>query len=215
MQSPSRNWLNSRNNNNQLDLLRLRKRNTRYALEGYKLFFSDKLARQYEPIIYAGDCMSGDAEALYYRILKNHKDELCIQYIYYWKYQECMMTSQGYDYEPIFIYLKPNNPSPYLIVNGGLGDPRCYFHKNEIRPRKGKRHGHTRRIHANLSRFLFYPFGQDGRIKKPYVWRLIHCVQVLTFNLKRSIAHFLESGHAPMFLVEPKETYVDIDLTPL
>jgi hypothetical protein len=148
-----------------IDHLSLKEHKTKYALEQYKVFFSDKCARQYEPIVYESECMSGDPEALYYRILQNDKDEFCIQYFYYWQYQNCMMTSHGYDYEPIFIYLKSDNPNPYLIVNGGLGGPNCYFHKNEVRPRKGKRGGDTRRIPANLSPYPFYPFGKDGNIK--------------------------------------------------
>ncbi len=149
---------------------------TKYALEGYKVFFSTKLARQYEPIIYAGECASGDPEAVYYRILQREREkdeghhikeiELCIQYFYFWQYQRCMMTSHGYDYEPIFIYLKKSDESnPYLIVNGGLGGPDCRFHKNEVRPWDGKRDGKTRSITANLSPYPFYPFGRDGNIK--------------------------------------------------
>jgi hypothetical protein len=109
--------------------------------------------------------MSGDPEALYYRILQNDKNEFCIQYFYYRLYQNCMMTSHGYDYEPIFIYLKSDNSSPYLIVNGGFGKPDCLFHKNEVRPRKGKKDNDTQHISANFSLFPSYPFGQDGNIK--------------------------------------------------
>ena len=148
--------------NSRLDLLSLKEYKTKYALEGYRVFFSAKCARQYEPIVYAGECMSGDPDALYYRILQNRKDEFCIQYFYYWQYQNCMMTSHGYDYEPIFIYFKSDNSNPYLIVNGGLGKPNCYFHKTEVRPRKGKKDNDTRYITANLSPYPFYPFGQNG-----------------------------------------------------
>jgi len=151
--------------NTRLGLLSLEEYKTKYALEGYRVFFSTKCARQYEPIVYAGECMSGDPAALYYRILQSHKDEFCIQYFYYWQYQNCMMTSHGYDYEPIFIYLKSDNSNPYLIVNGGLGKPNCYFHKNEVRPREGKKDNDTRHITANLSPYPFYPFGQDGNVK--------------------------------------------------
>jgi hypothetical protein len=142
---------------------------TKYALGGYKVFFSTKLARQYEPIVYAGECMSGDPEGLYYRILQNHNNEFCIQYFYYWQYQNCMMTSHGYDYEPIFIYLKnkkyDDDLDLYLIVNGGLGGPDCHFHKNEVRPSHGRRNGKTSHITSNLSPYPFYPFGKDGNVK--------------------------------------------------
>ena len=149
----------------------LKESKTKYALEGYRVFFSSKLARQYEPIVYSGECTSGDPEALYYRILQNddggdgEKNEFCIQYFYYWKYQNCLMASHGYDYEPIFIYLKSDDSSPYLIVNGGFGTPDCYFHKNEVRPRKGKRDSDIRHVTTNLSPQPFYPFGQDGNLK--------------------------------------------------
>jgi hypothetical protein len=76
-----------------------------------------------------------------------------------------MMTSHGYDYEPIFIYLKSNDLNPFLIVNGGLGMPDCHFHKTEVRPRKGKRDSGTRHVTTNLSCYPFYPFGQDGNVK--------------------------------------------------
>jgi hypothetical protein len=156
----------------QIDLLNSKEEyKTKYGLEGYKVFFSDKLARKYEPIVYEGECMSGDPKAVYYRILQNDNDgdndksELCIQYFYYWQYQNCMMTSHGYDYEPIFIYLKSGNSNPYLIVNGGFGKPDCYFHKNEVRPRKGKKDNDTRHVTTTLSPYPSYPFGQDGNIK--------------------------------------------------
>src|ERR671923_2649050 len=117
-----------------MDLLSLKEHKSKYALEGYKVYFSDQLVRRYEPIVYAGECMSGDPEALYYRILQSkQKNQFCIQYFYYWEYQNCMMTSHGYDYEPIFIYVESDNDnsnknsSPYLIVNGGLGNPNCRF----------------------------------------------------------------------------------------
>jgi hypothetical protein len=154
--------------------LTLTEHKTKYALEGYKVFFSTKLARQYEPIVYASECMSGDPEALYYRILQNQNKEFCIQYFYYWKYQSCMMASHGHDYEPIFIYLKnkksvadhdDDNLDLYLIVNGGLGGPNCRFHKNEVRPSHGTRNGKTSHITSTLSPYPFYPFGKDGSVE--------------------------------------------------
>jgi hypothetical protein len=160
--------------NSKIDLLTLKEEpeETKYAVQRYKVFFSVKLARKYEPIIYSSECMSGDPEALYYRILqrngnKDNESELCIQYFYYWQDQRCMMTSHGHDYEPIFIYLKKKSgdSNPHLIVNGGLGGPDCYFHKNEVRPLHGKRDGKTQHVTANLSAYPSYPFGQDGNIQ--------------------------------------------------
>jgi hypothetical protein len=152
------------------ELLTLIEHKTKYALKGYKAFFSTKLARQYEPIVYASECMSGDPKALYYRILQNENNEFCIQYFYYWQYQNCMMTSHGYDYEPIFIYLKNKKSASdaldlYLIVNGGLGGPDCHFHKNEVRPSHGRRSGNTRHFTSNLSPYPFYPFGKNGNVQ--------------------------------------------------
>jgi hypothetical protein len=175
---------------------------TKYGLEGYKVFFSAKLARKYEPIVYAGECMSGDPEAIYYRILQKDNDndgddksELCIQYFYYWRYQNCMMTSHDYDYEPIFIYLKSDddddNSNPYLIVNGGLGKPDCRFHKNEVRPRGGRRDGSSRHVTANLSPYPFYPFGQDGNVK--------YHVCVSTYPLDTGEDLQFEGHYRPLF----------------
>jgi hypothetical protein len=162
----------SRSTKSRIELLTLSEHKTKYALEGYKVFFSTKVARQYEPIVYAGECMSGNPEALYYRILENQNNEFCIQYFYYWRYQNCMMTSHGDDYEPLFIYLKNNKKSNdhdnldvYQIVNGGLGGPDCHFHKNEVRPIHGRRSGNTRHITSNLSPYPFYPFGKDGNVQ--------------------------------------------------
>ena len=58
---------------------------------------------------------------------------------FFWRYQQCHMASHRYDYEPIFVYLKDKDTKPYLIVNGSLGGASCSFHKNEVRPRTGKR----------------------------------------------------------------------------
>jgi hypothetical protein len=171
----------------------LKAHKTKYALEGYKALFSANLARQYEPIVYSGDCMSGDPEALYYRILHNSKkNEYCIQYFYYWKHQNCMMASHGYDYEPIFIYLTSGNSySPYLIVNGGFAGPNCNFHKNEVRPQTGKRDGNSRQAPTTLSPYPAYPFGQDGNIK--------YHGCVATYPLDTGEDLLFEEQHRPLF----------------
>lgn len=125
---------------NRIASYRMEEKRSTYVLRNYKVFFSNKLARKYEPIVYSGVCMSGDPEAVYYRIVNNDKQEFCIQYFYYWKHQHCgMVASHGYDYEPIFVYLKKDSPNVYLIVNGGFGQPDCNFHKNEVRPSTGTR----------------------------------------------------------------------------
>jgi hypothetical protein len=186
---------------NKIDLLTPKEKQaeTRYILPGYRVFFSTRLARQYEPIIYSSECMSGDPRALYYRILQREEDEgreieLCIQYFYYWQYQRCMMSSHGHDYEPIFIYLKKKSEDsvPHLIVNGGLGGPNCYFHKNEVRPRYGRREGKTQRISSNLSPYPSYPFGHEGNIQ-------FHaCVSTYPLNTGEDLL-FEKDGHRPLF----------------
>jgi hypothetical protein len=178
--------------NRWIDLLSLKEHSTVYALEGYRVFFSAKCARRYEPIVYAGECTSGDPEALYYRILQNdEKNEFCIQYFYYWRYQNCMMTSHGYDYEPIFIYLKSDDSNPNLIVNGGLGKPSCHFHKNEVRPAKGKKDNITQHVSTTLSPYPSYPFGQDGNV-------IYHgCVKSYPLDTGEDLR--FEEGNRPLF----------------
>jgi len=194
-----------RSSTRKIDLLKLKLEytKTKYALEGYKIFFSTKLARQYEPIVFSGECMSGDPEAVYYRIIESNeqsdhdhdrKVELCIQYFYFWQYQNCMMTSHGYDYEPVFIYLnkKSDDSEPHLIVNGGLGGPDCRFHKNEVRPRGGRRDGKTQNITTNLSPYPYYPFGQNGNVK------CRECVSTYPLDTGEDL-QFENEGHRPLF----------------
>ena len=50
-------------------------------------------------------------------------------------------------------------------MNGGLGKPDCHFHKNELRPRKGKRDNDTQHVTTTLSPYPSYPFGQDGKVR--------------------------------------------------
>jgi len=52
-----------------------------------------------------------------------------------------------------------------MIVNGGLGSPiDCHFHKNEIRPKTGKRSIRHREFEEKLSPKPFYPFGKRGNV---------------------------------------------------
>jgi hypothetical protein len=89
---------------------------------------------------------------------------LCIQYFFFWRYQHCYMISHRYDYEPIFIFLKDKEAKPFLIVNAGLGGANCRFHKNEIRPKKGKRDWLDIHFKVNLSPKEYYPFGKNGNV---------------------------------------------------
>lgn len=149
-----------------LNKTKLRKEESEFVLPQYDVCFSSKLAEQYKPIVYSFLGNSGDPEGLYYRIVARKKlQEACIQYFYYWKHQKCGITSHKYDYEPIFLYLKPNSIRPDKIVNGGLGGPSCLFHKNEVRPKGGRRSIITSRYNSTLSSKPYYPFGKNGKVK--------------------------------------------------
>ena len=144
----------------------LRKEQSEFVLPRYDVYFSSRLAEEYRPIVYSFLGNSGDPEGLYYRIVARKRlQEACIQYFFYWRYQNCSITSHKYDYEPIFLYLKPNLIRPDKIVNGGLGGPSCLFHKNEVRPREGRRSIITSRYNATLSPKPYYPFGKNGKVK--------------------------------------------------
>ena len=140
-----------------------------FVLPIYKIFFSDQLAQQYRPILYSHECLSGPPKAVYYRIVwrkdfHQNKEEIAIQYFYYWNYQLCIFSSHTYDYEPILIYLKRGIQLPYLIVNGGLAGIECKFHKNEIRPTSGERSSFINHFSVNVSTKPYYPFGREGGI---------------------------------------------------
>lgn len=124
--------------------------NSKYATLELKVFFSDSLARRYQPIIYEGnvpansdDKNSTNAEGAYYRIVYNpNSNEICIQYFVYWLMQDCTgfvgISNHKYDYEPIYIFIRPSNLQPVGIVNSGASSNpvtvlECRFHKTEIR----------------------------------------------------------------------------------
>lgn len=132
----------------------------------YPVYFSDLIASRYKPIVFSNVGLSDDPASLYYRIVgKNDPEEYCIQYFFYWKEQQCLLTSHRYDYEPIFVYLESKKQKPICIVNGGLGGIFCGFHKTEIRPRDGKRDRKTRNFKTNLSPKPHYPFGKTSHEK--------------------------------------------------
>jgi hypothetical protein len=143
----------------------LKKSKSKYALPKYSLSYSETLAKSYEPLVYSHECLSGPPEAVYYRILaKETTRELCIQYFLFWRYQHCYMASHKYDYEPIFVFLKDKEAKPFLIVNAGLGGVKCGFHKNEIRPKGGKRDWLDVHFKVKLSPKEYYPFGKNGNV---------------------------------------------------
>jgi hypothetical protein len=137
-----------------------------YVLPRYRVYFDDVMATKYKPIVYSHECLSGDPEAVYYRIVaKDDTREICIQYFFYWAYQNCMMASHRYDYEPIFVYFKEGSTTPEMIVNGGLGGPECGFHKNEIRPAIGERSEFEVHFSIKLCPKPYYPYGKDGNVE--------------------------------------------------
>ena len=76
--------------------------NKSYVLPKYIVHFDDELATKHRPIIYSHECLSGDPEAVYYRIVSyGDTGKICIQYFYYWPYQSCMMACV-----PVLIYGK-------------------------------------------------------------------------------------------------------------
>lgn len=140
--------------------------NKLYTLPKYRVHFDDAKAAEYKPIVYSHECLSGDPEAIYYRIVaKDDTGEICIQYYFDWDYQYCMMASHRYDYEPIVVFLRGGGTTPQMIINGGLGGPECGFHKNEIRPEIGERSEFEEHFSTKLCPKPYYPYGKDGNVK--------------------------------------------------
>ncbi len=156
---------------NWIQSLKMENYKSKFTLPIHHTFFDDTLAEKYKPIVYSGQCLSGSPEGLYYRILSN-EEELCIQYFYYWEYQECLFASHTYDYEPIFIYFKNGLASYERIVNGGHNFPFCRLHKNEIRPREGQRSDEVKSIFTKLSPEPYYPFGSNGSIETNVCYKI-------------------------------------------
>lgn len=158
---------------------------SQYVLPPLKTFFSDKIASVYQPIIYRGDKFFDDddhddhheapatyPEGIYYRIVYDpSRAACCIQYYLYWLKQNCSgffnISNHKYDYEPIFVFIKPPNPMPYGIVNAGQsrakGLSECRFHKTEARMRDYPiRDPIEGPCSFKTSKKPFYPFGGDS-----------------------------------------------------
>ena len=76
---------------------------------------------------------------------------------------------------------------PTMIVNGGLGDGTCLAHKNEIRPREGKRSGLIpSRFTAKLSPKKYFPNGGNGdkkiKTNNSYICGMINGKEVPLHN---------------------------------
>jgi hypothetical protein len=62
-----------------------------FTIPSLTTFFSDDLARLYEPVIYGGDYSNPAPDGIYYRIICDpSKGEYCIQYYVYWLEQICL-----------------------------------------------------------------------------------------------------------------------------
>ena len=158
---------------------------SQYVLPHLKTFFSDQIASVYQPLIFRGDQIFDDddddnnpatyPEGIYYRIVYDPSEAAyCIQYYGYWLKQNCTrfffgISNHKYDYEPIFIFIKPPNPIPYGIVNAGQsrakGLSECRFHKTEVRMRDySNRDPIEGPCSFTTSTQPFYPFGgESGR----------------------------------------------------
>ena len=150
-----------------------------YVLPSLKIFFSDELAQTYQPLIFSGDKYdendpSIQPEGIYYRIARDAlEQEYCIQYYVYWLEQNCTkfigISNHRYDYEPIFVYLKPADPRPVGIVNSGQGKQLgilCRFHKAEVRRIEYQVRDPIEEKHPfTTSRSPFYPFGGENGVQ--------------------------------------------------
>ena len=103
--------------------------------------FCDDMGNLYKPIIYGGDYSDPNPKAsIIVSCLIVGTNRVCIQYFIYWLEQNCLgllpIADHTYDYEAIFIYLRPPEIFPVGIVNTGYSKSlgmSCRFHKTEIR----------------------------------------------------------------------------------
>ena len=168
----------------QTDSFDLEETTSEYLIPNLKAFFSDKMASFYQPVIYKGNQTfdladhneRGSAtypEGIYYRIVYNRSDDAyCILYYVYWLVQNCSgllrISNHIYDYEPIFVFVKPPSPIPYGIVNSGqskasgLSEFQCRFHKTEVRMREyTERDAEEKPFPFKTSSSPYYPFGGE------------------------------------------------------
>ena len=167
-----------------IDNFDLEEASSEYLLPQLKAYFSEEMASFYQPVIYKGNQFfdtEGDddrsatyPQGIYYRMVYNpSKDAYCIQYYVYWLKQNCSgfigISNHVFDYEPIFVFVKPPNPIPFGIVNSGqskasgLKEFHCRFHKTEVRMSEY----FERDIEESPTPFKtspspFYPFGGES-----------------------------------------------------
>ena len=154
------------------DNFQLEKYESRFKVPTVESYLCDTMAEMFKPIIYGGDYSEPEPEGIYYRMLyRPDLKTMCLQYYVYWLDQNCLgllpVADHRYDYEPIFIYLKPPNPFPIGIVNAGYSKGlglSCRFHKTEIRMKDFvERDFSEYEAKYKTSPEPFYPFGNsDG-----------------------------------------------------
>jgi hypothetical protein len=140
-----------------------------FTIPSLTTYYSDELAKLYQPMIYAGDYPNPPPEGIYYRIIYDPSaGEYCIQYYVYWLEQICLghlnLVSHIYDYEPIFLYIRPPIEYPVGVVNGGLSKALgafCRFHKIEARRKEYTvRDPREYEVPYKTSPEPYYPFGE-------------------------------------------------------
>lgn len=163
------------------NIFQISKTESIFKVPSLDLFFLDEVAKLYQPVIYGGQHTHSSPEGIYYRILYNNTfREYCIQYYVYWLEQNCggdlPFGDHRYDYEPIFVYLKPPRQYPVGVVNGGYSKVwglSCRLHRNEIRRREYTIRDSTEsQLVYKTSPEPYYPFGgSEGRATKSCVKR--------------------------------------------
>ncbi len=153
-----------------LDNFQMEKYESRFKIPLIESYFSDKMAEMFKPIIYGGEYSEPEPEGIYYRVLyRPELETICIQYYVYWLDQDCLgllpIADHRYDYEPIFIYVKPPKPFPIGIVNAGYSKGlgmSCRFHKTEIRMKEfAERDFSEYETKYKTSPEPYYPFGSS------------------------------------------------------
>jgi hypothetical protein len=168
----------------QMDNFDLEETTSEYLVPDLKSFFSEEMASFYQPIIYLGnqnfdkdddnERAATYPDGMFYRIVYNpNETAYCIQYYVFWLMQNCSgmigISNHVFDYEPIFVFVKPPNPIPFGIVNSGqsktpgIQEFQCRFHKTEIRMSEySGRDAQEGPFPFKTSRSPFYPFGGES-----------------------------------------------------
>jgi hypothetical protein len=106
-----------------LNKFELEEKISQFTIPSLTTYFSDAFASLYQPIIYGREYSFPPPEGIYYRIILSESlGEFSIQYNVYWLDQNCLgrlpIADHKYDYEPIFIFVRPPKRYPVGIING-------------------------------------------------------------------------------------------------